>query len=125
MNEWISFMLTTGEPNPPAPPRPAPPRPAPPRPAGLTNTSSNSFHRSLPSRYWPAQPCLSPAGEHTPVHILRQVFESVVADVQTLQALHAKHTDRNTSKLILRHVQVHQSFEISQLENEQHRQEMC
>ncbi len=37
-------------------------------PAGLTNTSSNSnlvFPGGLPSRYWPAQPCLASVGNQS------------------------------------------------------------
>ncbi len=37
-------------------------------PAGLTNTSSSSnlvFTRGLPSRYWPAQPCLASLGNQS------------------------------------------------------------
>lgn len=55
---------------------------------------------------------------HTPVNVFRQVFESVVADVQTLQAFHAKDADRDCGKLIFCDVQVLQFFEITQLKKE-------
>ncbi len=91
-------------------------------PAGLTNTSSSSnlvFPGGLPSRYWPAQPCLASVGNQswaagwygcdTQTHMTRGVFSvcvSIHEDMNTctsspellwesLHQLHAVSVEKN------------------------------
>lgn len=53
--------------------------------------------------------------QRSPVHVLRQVAQTVVAQVQQLQPLHPQGADGDGDEPVLRYVQVHQPLQAAQL----------
>lgn len=56
-------------------------------------------------------------GQRSPVHVLWQVGQTVVAEVQQLQAAHPQGTDGDGHETVLRDVQMSQQLEVAQLPN--------